>query len=408
MRKVQTTRCAALLSIGVAATLTLGACNRDGASQNGAYVAGSTESSEPTGSQPLPPSNEYQAVADTPPPPLPVYDQPPIPGPGYVWTPGYWAWSDEAGDYYWAPGTWVEPPDAGLYWTPGYWRFHGGRYLFSDGYWAPQVGFYGGVDYGHGYGGSGYVGGRWQGDAFYYNIQANNLGSRRIGAVYSQGVSSNASRVSFNGGPGGLRVAPAQAEIAAAQARRVPPTAGQREQVRMASAQPQLRASVNGGRPSIAATVRPGAFTGAGVVSADEAAAGHPPPIAATVQPRQDRPEPRQPGPQPLAPSRPPPQNRPQPQARSQQQQPSPQPQAPLPPQARPELQQARPQTPAPLPPQLQAHPQPQQPRPQPQAQPQPPPQARPQQQQAKPRPQAPSQPHQAGPRKPDQSDNGR
>jgi hypothetical protein len=26
------------------------------------------------------------------PPVLPVYEQPPIPDPGYMWTPGYWAW----------------------------------------------------------------------------------------------------------------------------------------------------------------------------------------------------------------------------------------------------------------------------------------------------------------------------
>ncbi|WP_442958225.1 hypothetical protein [Pinisolibacter sp.] len=30
------------------------------------------------------------------PPALPVYVQPPIPGPGYHWIPGYWAW-DEGG-----------------------------------------------------------------------------------------------------------------------------------------------------------------------------------------------------------------------------------------------------------------------------------------------------------------------
>ena len=29
---------------------------------------------------------------NTPPPELPVYDQPPIPGDGYVWTPGFWSW----------------------------------------------------------------------------------------------------------------------------------------------------------------------------------------------------------------------------------------------------------------------------------------------------------------------------
>ena len=33
---------------------------------------------------------EYSAAQ--PPPPLPDYDQPPAPGDGYLWTPGYWAW----------------------------------------------------------------------------------------------------------------------------------------------------------------------------------------------------------------------------------------------------------------------------------------------------------------------------
>ncbi|HEV3176876.1 MAG TPA: YXWGXW repeat-containing protein, partial [Stellaceae bacterium] len=33
------------------------------------------------------------------PPPLPIYEQPLIPGPGYLWTPGYWAWGPEG--YYW-------------------------------------------------------------------------------------------------------------------------------------------------------------------------------------------------------------------------------------------------------------------------------------------------------------------
>ena len=36
------------------------------------------------------------------PPPIPVYAQPPIPAPGYLWTPGYWAYGD---GYYWVPGT---------------------------------------------------------------------------------------------------------------------------------------------------------------------------------------------------------------------------------------------------------------------------------------------------------------
>ena len=66
------------------------------------------------------------------PPPLPVYDQPPIPGPGFLWVPGYWAWSDDIG-YYWVPGTWVQPPAPELLWTPGYWGFDGGIYAFHAG-----------------------------------------------------------------------------------------------------------------------------------------------------------------------------------------------------------------------------------------------------------------------------------
>ena len=88
------------------------------------------------------------------PPALPVYVQPPIPSPGYIWAPGYWAWDDEVG-YYWVPGTWVSPPGEGLLWTPGYWGWTDGVYSFHAGYWGPTVGFYGGVAYGFGYTGVG-------------------------------------------------------------------------------------------------------------------------------------------------------------------------------------------------------------------------------------------------------------
>src|ERR1700727_1525572 len=68
-----------------------------------------------------------------PPPALPVYEQPPIPAPGYIWTPGYWGNGSDG--YYWVPGTWVEPPQPGLLWTPGYWGWFNGAYIFSRGYW---------------------------------------------------------------------------------------------------------------------------------------------------------------------------------------------------------------------------------------------------------------------------------
>ena len=55
------------------------------------------------------------------PPALPVYAQPPCPGDGYLWTPGYWAYGPVG--YYWVPGVWVAPPRVGVLWTPGYWGF---------------------------------------------------------------------------------------------------------------------------------------------------------------------------------------------------------------------------------------------------------------------------------------------
>ena len=69
------------------------------------------------------------------PPALPVYALPPIPGDGYIWTPGYWAYGDAG--YYWVPGTWVLAPQPGYLWTPAYWGFEGGAYGFHEGYWGP-------------------------------------------------------------------------------------------------------------------------------------------------------------------------------------------------------------------------------------------------------------------------------
>src|SRR6476646_11883218 len=64
------------------------------------------------------------------PPDLPIYEQPICPEEGYIWTPGYWAWDDDDGDYYWVPGTWVMAPEPGLLWTPAYWGWEGNAYVF--------------------------------------------------------------------------------------------------------------------------------------------------------------------------------------------------------------------------------------------------------------------------------------
>src|SRR5690348_4498834 len=100
------------------------------------------------------------------PPALPVYEQPLCPGEGYIWVPGYWAYGDYG--YFWVPGTWVLAPEPGFLWTPGYWGWGGGVFIFNEGYWGPQVGFYGGIDYGFGYSGIGYQGGYWNNGVFFY------------------------------------------------------------------------------------------------------------------------------------------------------------------------------------------------------------------------------------------------
>src|SRR5271170_3385412 len=94
------------------------------------------------------------------PPELPVYVQPAIPSYGYIWAPGYWAYGPEG--YFWVPGTWVRPPSVGVLWTPGYWGWSDGVYRWNEGYWGPHIGFYGGVNYGFGYGGVGFEGGEWR------------------------------------------------------------------------------------------------------------------------------------------------------------------------------------------------------------------------------------------------------
>ena len=118
------------------------------------------------------------------PPALPVYEQPMAPAEGYLWTPGYWAYGDEG--YFWVPGTWVEPPTVGLLWTPGYWGWGSDAFAWNEGYWGPTIGFYGGVNYGFGYGGVGYEGGYWNNGSFYYNRSVNNVNVTNIHNVYKQ------------------------------------------------------------------------------------------------------------------------------------------------------------------------------------------------------------------------------
>ena len=208
----------------------------------------------------------------TAPPALPDYEQPPVPAPGFVWVPGYWAWSDDG--YFWVPGTWVEPPEPGLLWTPGWWGWQDDAYIFHEGYWAPQVGFYGGIDYGYGYPGNGYEGGYWRDRQFYYNRSVTNVtNTTNITNVYNQTVVNNTTEnhVSFNGGQGGVRAQPTSEQRAAESAHHAGPTAAQTQAVRMASQDREQRASANAGKPPVAATPKAAEFKGRGTVAARSA-----------------------------------------------------------------------------------------------------------------------------------------
>ncbi len=204
---------------------------------------------------------------DIAPPALPVYVQPAPPGEDYIWTPGYWAWGDD--DYYWVPGTWVLAPEPGLLWTPGYWGWGGGAYLWHTGYWGRHVGFYGGVNYGCGYGGVGFAGGYWRGGHVVYNRAVTNVTNINVTNVYNRTVVvNNYSHVSFNGGHGGIAAHASAGQLAAEHDRHFDPTPVQRQHIDMAARDRDLRAEVNHGRPHIAATERPASFSGHGVVAA--------------------------------------------------------------------------------------------------------------------------------------------
>ena len=197
------------------------------------------------------------------PPPLPVYAQPYCPGEGYLWTPGYWAYDDNyEGGYFWVPGTWVQPPTFGYLWTPGYWGYGESAYLFHPGYWGPHIGFYGGVNYGFGYIGHGYEGGYWEGNRFNYNRAVNNINSNNVQNTYVKNVTvvNNYNNVSYNGGQGGVQARALPQEVRAQHEQHLQPTAPQLQHQQLAATNKAQFASVNGGRPAVAAAPTPADF----------------------------------------------------------------------------------------------------------------------------------------------------
>lgn len=195
----------------------------------------------------------FLTESDQPPPTLPDFDQPDAPIENDIWNPGYWALGTLG--YFWVPGFWTPAPFYGALWTPPYWGFYQGHYVFHPGYWGTHVGFYGGINYGFGYIGTGYFGGYWSGHTFLYNLAVSNVNAT-ISSAYNRPVvyrglrygKKSARRISFNGGRG-VSARPRPAERAAAREPHMAPTYLQASRAAVAIRKPTNYFSQNRGVP---------------------------------------------------------------------------------------------------------------------------------------------------------------
>jgi hypothetical protein len=73
----------------------------------------------------------YVMVAGPPPPRYGVMGY--APGPGYVWTEGFY--DLRGSSWVWTSGTWRRPPRPGAVWASAAWRQEGRGWRFHRGYW---------------------------------------------------------------------------------------------------------------------------------------------------------------------------------------------------------------------------------------------------------------------------------
>jgi hypothetical protein len=127
------------------------------------------------------------------------------------------------------------------------------------------VGYYGGVNYGFGYGGIGFAGGMWRGGFFAYNTAVMHVGvgggwgNRTYvdNAIVQRTTIINNNHVSYNGGPGGINHQPTPEERAAEHEQHTAPTAVQTQHENTFRNDHNAYAKVNGGHPQQAALARP-------------------------------------------------------------------------------------------------------------------------------------------------------
>ena len=76
----------------------------------------------------------YVGMRVGPPPPVPYNAYVGVaPGPGYVWTDGFY--DLRGGRWTWVGGRWVVPPRQRAVWVAPRWEPRGGHYYFHAGHW---------------------------------------------------------------------------------------------------------------------------------------------------------------------------------------------------------------------------------------------------------------------------------
>ena len=148
-------------------------------------------------------------------------------------------------------------------WTPPYWGWSGGLYVFHGGYWGPHVGYYGGVNYGFGYSGIGFVGGIWRGHDFVYNtavVHVNNVYVHNTyvdRTVVERNTIVNEHHVAYSGGPGGINHQATAEERSAMHEQHMAATSVQQQHMQAARSDKSFYAKNNGGHPQTMAAERP-------------------------------------------------------------------------------------------------------------------------------------------------------
>jgi hypothetical protein len=125
------------------------------------------------------------------------------------------------------------------------------------------VGFYGGINYGHGYAGTGYKGGRWDRGTFRYNRAVSNVDARHVRHVYGAPMARPVrpvNRVSFSGGKAVARVLPTARERQFESAGHAGPRPEQVAHENAARGMPTQRVAVPRRVPQVVATPKPSEF----------------------------------------------------------------------------------------------------------------------------------------------------